>query len=160
MRRSLPKARIEILREVERIAAAAAVGEADVEQTEIGAPACRERIEGELAGVVVGKGLLEPNQLARGAAVVGVGGRVLGGPFEQDRVVRAGAAARLEVGRRRGVAGVGEGVELAEAARAGLVELRMEGEALEAALVGQSTGRSLPRPRALMSTYGLTVLPS
>ncbi len=98
--------------------------------------------------------------LARRAAVVGRGRGILGGPFEQHRVVRAlGRASRREVRRRRGVGRVDVGVELAEAARAALIELRMEREALKAAL-GVLELTPMVQFAALMSRYGVTVLPS
>ena len=86
-----------------------------------------------MSGVVVREGLLEADQFPRRTAIIGCGGGILRGPFEQDRIVRVVAAARLEVGRHRGVRRVDEGVELAKTAGPALVELRMEREALEAA---------------------------
>ena len=67
MRRILPKAEREVLRQFMRIAAAAAIGEADVEQAEVRAVRRRcERIERDLAAVVVRERLREADQL-RGA---------------------------------------------------------------------------------------------
>ena len=83
----LAEDRPEVLRQVERIAAAAAVGNADVEQAEIRSAGPRERVEGDVAGVVIGKRLLEPHHLTRRSAVVGRRRRVLRRPFEQHRVV-------------------------------------------------------------------------
>ena len=145
MRRTLPKIRAEVLREVERIAAAAAVRRPDVEKAEVGIAGGREGVEGELAPVVVAEGLLDPQQLARRAAVVGRRGGVGGRPLEQDRVVGVVAAPGHEVRRRRRVARIGVGVELAVPGRAGLGELRMEGEALEAALPARRLDGDRPR---------------
>ena len=53
-----------------------------------------ERIEREVAAVVIGERLLDADQLARRVAVVGGGRRVLRRPLEQHRVVRVRSAAR------------------------------------------------------------------
>ena len=67
MRRILPNAELMFCAGVVGIAAAAAVGEADVEQAEVGAPGRRERIERDLPAVVIGNGCAARNS-SRGAA--------------------------------------------------------------------------------------------
>jgi hypothetical protein len=85
---------------------------------------------------VVRERLAQPNQLARRTAVVGRGARRLRRPLQHDGVVRGvGRPGGGEIRRRRHVGRIGVGVELAEAARAAFVELRVKSEALEAALV-------------------------
>ena len=85
------------------IAAAAAVADADVEQSEIGRPGARRRIERDRAAVVIRERLAPPHQLARRVAIVGGAGRSLGGPFEQHQVVRGLRIGRREVGLGRHV---------------------------------------------------------
>ena len=97
MRKILPKPDDEILREVERIAAASAVGDADVEQTVVRAARASERIERRQAAVVIGERLLEAHDLARRTAVVRGRGRVARRPLVQHGVVRVATAAGLEI---------------------------------------------------------------
>jgi hypothetical protein len=85
-----------ILRVIIRIAAAA-IGGSDVEQAELGAACPCERIEGDFSPVVVGQRMRDPEQCAWGGAVVGCGFRILGGPFEQNLVVRVAVAERDKV---------------------------------------------------------------
>ena len=85
-----------------------------------------------------------PEQLARHPAVVRRGFRSLRGPLEQNLVVRAPVVERDEIGSRRDVRRVGVGVELAEARRAGLSELRVKGEALKASFGSARLDRVLP----------------
>ena len=94
MRKILPNADARFCDRSQRIAAAAAVGHAHVEQAELGAARLRERIERELTGIVVRERLPQPHQLARRSAVVGGGARRLRRPLEQDGVVRGASAAR------------------------------------------------------------------
>jgi len=49
----------------ERVAAAAAVGDTDVEQAELGSAGRRQRVEADHAAVVVGKWLPQAKQFAR-----------------------------------------------------------------------------------------------
>ena len=116
---------------VERVASAASVRDGDVEQTELGFPGRRKRIEADLTAVVVAKGLLNPQQFPGRAAVIPGGPGFTGSPFEKDRVVRIAAAAGPEVRRRIDISTVRPCVELSETPSAGLAELGMEGEALE-----------------------------
>src|SRR5262249_40673912 len=123
-----------ILRRIERIATAAPIGESEIQQAIVGAARCRQGIECSETPVVIREGLAETNYLARRTAVVGGGGWIFRRPLEHHRVVRVHAAVWYEVRLRRHVARVGVCVELAVAASAGLIELRMKGKALEAAL--------------------------
>jgi hypothetical protein len=91
----LAEDRLEVLRVVVGIAAAAAVGGADVEQAELGSARPRQRIEGDLSAVVIGERMRDAEQLARRAAVIRRRLRILRGPLEQDLVVRAAVAARV-----------------------------------------------------------------
>ena len=140
----LAEDRRQVLGHVERIAAAPAVGGADVEQAEVRIAGGGERIEAELPAVVVAERLLHPQQLARRPAVVGRRGGVPGRPLQQDGVLRVAPAPRHEVRGWGGVAGVGIGVELAVSGRARLAELRVQGEALEAALAPRSFPHRAP----------------
>ena len=72
----------------DKIAAIATIGGTHVEQPKLGITRRCNRVEGEVAAVVVAKGLFEPDQLTWRAAIVGRGLRILSGPLEQDRVVR------------------------------------------------------------------------
>ena len=128
---NLAQDRAEILREVQRIPAAAAVRRPDVEEPEVGIAGRREGIEAELPAVVVAERLLHTQQFPRQAAVVDRGGRIRSGPLQQDGVLRVGTAVRHEVRRPPDVARIGVGVELPEARRARSPELRMHREALE-----------------------------
>ena len=148
MRSTLPRIEPEVLRDVERVAAAAAVRRPDVEQTDVGIARSGERVEGDVSPVVVPERLLDAQQLARRPAVVDRAIRIGSGPFQQNRVLRVGTAVRHEVGRRPGVARIGIGVELPEAGRAGHAELRVHGEALEPAL---PAGRLDVEPPARLS---------
>ena len=109
--------------------------------------------------VVIRERLPEAEHLARRTAVVVARGRILRGPLQQHRVVRVHAAGRHEVRLRLHVARVGVGVELAVAARAGLRELRMEREALKAALAPLRLDADAPVGRVDVE-YLTTVLPS
>ena len=99
---------------VERVASAASVRDGDVEQTELGVPGRRKRIEADLTAVVVAKGLLNPQQFPGWAAVVAGAAGVTRSPFEKDRVVSITAAAGPEVRRRIYVSAVRPCVELSE----------------------------------------------
>ena len=68
---NLSERRGEVLPEPERIPTAATISDTDVEQPEIGTARTRERVEAQVATVVVGERLLEPKQLARWTTVVG-----------------------------------------------------------------------------------------
>ena len=76
------------------IAAAAAVGGSDVEQAVVGGSGPCDRVEGDLAAVVIGKRMRDPEELARGRAVVRGRLRVPGGPLEQNLVVRVPGSSR------------------------------------------------------------------
>ena len=84
----LAERRAEVLRQLQRIAAAAAVGDAHVEQAEVGRCRRRQRIERQVTGVVIRERLAQADQLARRAAVVGRGAGRLRRPLEQHGVVR------------------------------------------------------------------------
>ena len=91
----------EILRDVLRIAAAAAIGIPEIQQTVVGASAPRGRIEAELSAVVIHVRTLPPHQLARGVAIVSRGRRILRGPLEEHRMMRHLRARRMQPVRRR-----------------------------------------------------------
>ena len=96
--------------------------------------------------VVISERLPETDHLAWRAAIIRGCCRIFGCPFEQHRIVRRLLAWRVEVGRRHHVGGVEIGVELPEAASAGLIELRVKREALEAPLVAHRLhGHAPPR---------------
>ena len=131
----LAERRAEILRELHRVAAAAAVGDAHVQEPEVGGARTRRRIERDRAAVVIGERLTQPDQLSRRSAVVGRRARRLRRPFEQHGVVRAcSALGVVKSGAGVWFERVRVGVELAESRRAGLGELRVEHEALHPAL--------------------------
>src|SRR5690606_11876852 len=122
-----------LLREVQRITAAAAVRRTDVEQTEVRITGPRVRPEGDVAAVVVAKRLFEAHQHARCTAIVRRGIRILGAPLEQHRVVRRLAAAREETGGDAET-DVNGGVQAAVPRCPGLGKLRIQRIALEALL--------------------------
>ena len=142
---NLPEDGAGILCEVERVATAAAVSGADVEQPEIGIAGRGERVESDLATVVVAKGLLDPHEDARRAAIIGCRSRRLGRPFDQHRVLRAVVATRDKVGGGYGVARIEVRVEPAETWRARVVEFRMEREALKPTLSASRLDAQAPR---------------
>ena len=80
---------------------------------------------------MISEGLLDADELTRRATIVRCGFGASGCPFEQDRILCGVAAAGHEVGRRRGVERVSVRIEPAETWRARLIELGMEGEALQ-----------------------------
>ena len=121
----------EVLRDVQLVARGAAVRHAEVQQSEVRIPRRRCPVEADPAAVVIVEGLLDTEQLPRRAPIVGRGRRVACGPLEEDDVVRGVAPARNEVGFRSRVARVDPRVELPVSGRAGLVELRVEREALQ-----------------------------
>ena len=123
------------LGEVERVAAAAAVAGAEIEVAALGGRGGR-RVEGDEAGVVVAVGPGDAQNFAVGRGGVGGGegarGRVGNGPFVEHLVVVARAVTGHE-GRRLGrVRLAAHRVELPVAGRPGVVEVRVEREALEA----------------------------
>src|SRR5678816_2072979 len=118
----------------ERIAAASAVCESHIKQSVIRVTVLRQRIKGQMTGVVIGEGLFQADYLARRCSIVSGCRGILGRPFEQKRVVCVVAAARFEVCRNGRVRGIDYGIELAETARAALIELGMKSETLETSL--------------------------
>ena len=125
----------EVLREPHRVAAAAAVADAHVEEPEVGRARTRRRIERDRAAVVIGERLAQPDQLAR-CRRRRRSPRPASSPSIRAARCRACVrrVGRREVRRRGLVRDVGVGVELAESRRAGLGELRVEREALQPAL--------------------------
>ena len=78
------------MRQIERITAASAVGDADVEQAEIRVTGRSKWVESDLTAVVVTEGLLEAEQFARSAAGVGRDKR-FGSPRELLKATEQGA---------------------------------------------------------------------
>ena len=147
----LAEGRAEVLRQLQRIAAAAAVGDAHVEQAEVRrCSGAASGLNASMAAVVVGERLAQPNQLARRAAVVGRRQPGFFAVHSSSTVscVCVAAGAGVKSARRRHVASCrcrcrtcrSRGVP-------GLVELRMEREALEAALAARATARARPTSR-------------
>ena len=97
---NLAERRAQVLSDIERIVAAAAIRTTDVQQAEIGVPGCRQRVERDVAAVVILERLLKAQELPRRPAVECGGRGILRGPFEQDRIVRTLRTSRLEVGGR------------------------------------------------------------
>ena len=128
-----------------RVAAAAAIGESDIEESVVGVAGLGERIERGVAGIVIGVGLLPANQFARPGAIVSRSVRIVCGPFKQQGMVCAGSHVRLEVSGHGLIRGIHDGVELAEAPRATLIELGMERKGLKAPFI------------ALIRSHGLAV---
>src|SRR6185295_18226460 len=130
---NLAKCDAEVLRVTIRIAFATTVREAHIEKTEIGAGGCRERIERQMAPVVVRVRFLNSDHFTWGATIVGSCCWSLRCPLEHDDVVCAQCRSRLEIAWHAHVGGVGVGIEFAESARARLAELGMKCEALQTA---------------------------
>ena len=129
MRRILRTAS-QFLREVERIAAAAAVGDAHVQQPEIGGT-------GEASGLKLYGRRYGWQTAARSGASRAGGPPFIGArrgffprSFEQDRLVLLVVPRRARIRLRGGISGVGQGVQLAEAGRSGAYRMRMDGEPL------------------------------
>ena len=93
----LPEERAEVLRVVERVAAAASIGEANVEQAIVFVSGLGERIERDPAAVVVLERLFDAQHLTRRTAVVPGCGSVPRGPLEQHGVVGAAPAVRSKL---------------------------------------------------------------
>ena len=149
----LPVRRLHVLRHVHRITAASAVGVADVEHPEVGLAGPCERIERDQAAIVVAKWLLQSEKLARCDTIVCRGAGRLRGPFQEYGVVRVTLAGGRVVRGRHRVSHVRPGVELSESGRPGLVELRVEGEALEASF--PALRLHVPAPLRIVDTHVL-----
>jgi hypothetical protein len=76
-----------VLRHVHGVAAAAAIRVSDVEQSDVVIAGCCERIEGDVAAVVVAERLLQTEHHAGSGAVVGCRCRIVGCPLEEDGIV-------------------------------------------------------------------------
>src|SRR6185369_6034298 len=111
---NLSEARIEILRVAKWIATAAAIGEAHIQEAEVGIALLRKRIEGEVAAVVIRKRLFVSDEFSGRTAIVGGRSRIFGCPFEKNRVVRVIAAAWLEIGGDACIRAIDDGVKLSE----------------------------------------------
>jgi hypothetical protein len=105
-------------------AAVAPVSGADIQETDVGIARRHERVESDLAAVVIAKGLLDPHEDARRAADRGCRSRRFGRPFHQEGILRPVVATWGKVGGGYSVARVEVRIKLAKARRAEPGELR------------------------------------
>src|SRR5690606_22671214 len=130
----LAEVALQVLTGAQGVAPAAAIADADVQEAKVLVAGSGQRIEADLAAIVVGEGLGRAEHFRGCLAVIAGGRRVAGGPLQQEQVVASALPAGDVVGLGFPIGGIYVGVELAIAGAAALGELRMEGEALQAAL--------------------------